>query len=35
VTPSDETMQLAPARDQLAFTLGFHIFLVPFGMAKD
>lgn len=26
-------MQLLPAREQMAFTLGFHIILVPFGMA--
>ncbi|WP_432843407.1 cytochrome ubiquinol oxidase subunit I [Dactylosporangium sp. CA-092794] len=25
--------QLLPAREQMAFTLGFHIILVPFGMA--
>jgi cytochrome d ubiquinol oxidase subunit I len=25
--------QLLPARDQMAFTLGFHIILVPFGVA--
>src|SRR5690242_18716538 len=25
--------QLAPAREQMAFTLGFHIILVPFGVA--
>jgi cytochrome d ubiquinol oxidase subunit I len=25
--------QLLPAREQMAFTLGFHIILVPFGVA--
>jgi cytochrome d ubiquinol oxidase subunit I len=35
VTSSDETMQLLPAREQMAFTLGFHFILVPFGMARD
>jgi cytochrome d ubiquinol oxidase subunit I len=25
--------QLLPAREQMAFTLGFHILLVPFGVA--
>jgi cytochrome d ubiquinol oxidase subunit I len=28
-----EPLQLLPAREQMAFTLGFHIILVPFGMA--
>jgi cytochrome d ubiquinol oxidase subunit I len=26
--------QLLPAREQMAFTLGFHIILVPFGVAS-
>ncbi|MEU3979199.1 cytochrome ubiquinol oxidase subunit I [Streptomyces sp. NPDC026672] len=29
----DEPPQLLPARQQMAFTLGFHIVLVPFGVA--
>jgi cytochrome bd ubiquinol oxidase subunit I len=28
-----EPGQLLPAREQMAFTLGFHIILVPFGVA--
>jgi cytochrome d ubiquinol oxidase subunit I len=28
-----EPSQLLPAREQMAFTLGFHIILVPFGLA--
>lgn len=28
-----EPRQLLPAREQMAFTLGFHIILVPFGVA--
>lgn len=28
-----EPDQLLPAREQMAFTLGFHIILVPFGVA--
>jgi cytochrome d ubiquinol oxidase subunit I len=28
-----EPSQLLPAREQMAFTLGFHIILVPFGVA--
>ncbi|MGI5240120.1 cytochrome ubiquinol oxidase subunit I [Dactylosporangium sp. CA-139066] len=28
-----EPAQLLPAREQMAFTLGFHIILVPFGLA--
>jgi cytochrome bd ubiquinol oxidase subunit I len=28
-----EPVQLLPAREQMAFTLGFHIVLVPFGVA--
>ena len=31
-TASDPS-QLLPAREQMAFTLGFHIILVPFGVA--
>jgi cytochrome d ubiquinol oxidase subunit I len=30
---ADGPSQLAPAREQMAFTLGFHIILVPFGVA--
>jgi cytochrome d ubiquinol oxidase subunit I len=30
---SAEPSQLLPAREQMAFTLGFHIILVPFGVA--
>src|SRR5689334_25430607 len=30
---ADVPSQLAPAREQMAFTLGFHIILVPFGVA--
>src|SRR5690348_2945578 len=30
--PADPA-QLLPAREQMAFTLGFHIVLVPFGVA--
>jgi cytochrome d ubiquinol oxidase subunit I len=32
ITASSST-QLLPAREQMAFTLGFHIILVPFGVA--
>ncbi|MEV8091690.1 cytochrome ubiquinol oxidase subunit I [Streptomyces nigra] len=32
-TAADEPAQLLPARQQMAFTLGFHIILVPFGVA--
>jgi cytochrome bd ubiquinol oxidase subunit I len=28
-----EPSQLLPAREQMALTLGFHIILVPFGVA--
>ncbi|MFB9237841.1 cytochrome ubiquinol oxidase subunit I [Plantactinospora siamensis] len=31
--PADDPAQLLPAREQMAFTLGFHIILVPFGVA--
>jgi cytochrome d ubiquinol oxidase subunit I len=30
---SGDPSQLLPAREQMAFTLGFHIILVPFGVA--
>ena len=30
---SQDPAQLLPAREQMAFTLGFHIILVPFGVA--
>jgi cytochrome d ubiquinol oxidase subunit I len=30
---STDPSQLLPAREQMAFTLGFHIILVPFGLA--
>jgi cytochrome d ubiquinol oxidase subunit I len=30
---ADGPAQLLPAREQMAFTLGFHIILVPFGVA--
>ncbi|MEU3187893.1 cytochrome ubiquinol oxidase subunit I [Streptomyces sp. NPDC006923] len=30
---ADDPPQLLPAREQMAFTLGFHIILVPFGVA--
>lgn len=30
---SGDPAQLLPAREQMAFTLGFHIILVPFGVA--
>jgi cytochrome bd ubiquinol oxidase subunit I len=33
VTALGDPVQLLPAREQMAFTLGFHIILVPFGMA--
>ena len=33
MTALGEPTQLLPAREQMAFTLGFHIILVPFGMA--
>ena len=32
LAPADPS-QLLPAREQMAFTLGFHIILVPFGVA--
>ena len=32
--PADPS-QLVPAREQMAFTLGFHIILVPFGVAFE
>jgi cytochrome d ubiquinol oxidase subunit I len=33
VTAAADPPQLLPAREQMAFTLGFHIILVPFGVA--
>ncbi|SHN27422.1 cytochrome ubiquinol oxidase subunit I [Actinacidiphila paucisporea] len=33
VTSAGDPSQLLPAREQMAFTLGFHIILVPFGVA--
>jgi cytochrome bd ubiquinol oxidase subunit I len=30
---ASDPAQLLPAREQMAFTLGFHIILVPFGVA--
>jgi cytochrome d ubiquinol oxidase subunit I len=33
VTALDVPSQLLPAREQMAFTLGFHIIVVPFGVA--
>jgi cytochrome d ubiquinol oxidase subunit I len=30
---ASEPAQLVPARSQMAFTLGFHIILVPIGVA--
>jgi cytochrome bd ubiquinol oxidase subunit I len=33
VALSADPSQLVPAREQMAFTLGFHIILVPFGVA--
>src|SRR5690242_12783109 len=33
LTAPQEPAQLLPAREQMAFTLGFHIILVPFGLA--
>jgi len=33
VLAAGEPAQLLPAREQMAFTLGFHIILVPFGVA--
>lgn len=33
VWAADEPLQLLPAREQMALTLGFHIVLVPFGVA--
>src|SRR3978361_444737 len=30
---ANDPSQLLPAREQMAFTLGFHIILVPFGVA--
>jgi cytochrome bd ubiquinol oxidase subunit I len=33
VAAAVEPSQLLPAREQMAFTLGFHIILVPFGVA--
>src|SRR5215217_8237945 len=32
-TLAADPAQLLPAREQMAFTLGFHIILVPFGVA--
>jgi cytochrome d ubiquinol oxidase subunit I len=32
MSPADPS-QLLPAREQMAFTLGFHIIRVPFGVA--
>jgi cytochrome bd ubiquinol oxidase subunit I len=32
-TAAADPSQLLPAREQMAFTLGFHIILVPFGVA--
>jgi len=33
IASASEPSQLLPAREQMAFTLGFHIILVPFGVA--
>src|SRR3954451_24669390 len=33
LTAAGSPAQLLPARAQMAFTLGFHIILVPFGVA--
>jgi cytochrome d ubiquinol oxidase subunit I len=33
LTDAGDPAQLLPAREQMAFTLGFHIVLVPFGVA--
>ena len=33
VAEAADPSQLLPAREQMAFTLGFHIILVPFGVA--
>src|SRR3954463_6140393 len=33
VAEAGDPAQLLPAREQMAFTLGFHIILVPFGVA--
>src|SRR4051812_20828816 len=33
ITSPADPAQLLPAREQMAFTLGFHIVLVPFGVA--
>jgi cytochrome d ubiquinol oxidase subunit I len=33
VAAAGDPSQLLPAREQMAFTLGFHIILVPFGVA--
>jgi cytochrome d ubiquinol oxidase subunit I len=33
LTGAADPSQLLPAREQMAFTLGFHIILVPFGVA--
>lgn len=33
LSDSGDPAQLLPAREQMAFTLGFHIILVPFGVA--
>ena len=33
VASAGDPSQLLPAREQMAFTLGFHIILVPFGVA--
>ena len=33
VMAASDPANLLPAREQMAFTLGFHIVLVPFGVA--
>ena len=33
LTAAGDPSQLIPAREQMAFTLGFRIILVPFGVA--
>src|SRR5207248_9637275 len=33
IVSAPDPTQLLPAREQMAFTLGFHIILVPFGVA--
>ena len=35
VASAAEPAQLLPARTQMAFTLGIHIVLVPFGVAFE